>query len=69
MNTEPLTDSAPAYEVEMLEQIALDSVSKGQAPPAEVYDVRYRRQIDWLKFPSWAQPASPELYEGCSHEG
>ncbi len=29
----------------------------------------YRHSIDWARFPSWAQPVDPQLYEGCCHEG
>ena len=48
---------------------ALDRVGMGKPPPRELYDVKYREQIDWLRFPLWARPSDPEAYTGCGHEG
>jgi hypothetical protein len=48
---------------------ALERVGKGLPPPREVYDVKYREQIDWLRFPAWARPSDPEAFTGCGHEG
>jgi hypothetical protein len=44
-------------------------MSKGFAPPREVYLAPYRNQIDWTQFPDWARPSDPDLFEDCSHEG
>ncbi len=57
-----------------LSLISSRSVKRGDskftlAPPRELYDVKFREQIDWLRFPSWARPSDPEAYTGCSHEG
>jgi hypothetical protein len=48
---------------------ALDRARKGLPPPRELYDVKYRERIDWLRFPAWARPSDPEVYTGCGHEG
>jgi hypothetical protein len=71
----PLTASVPSAptrcseDAATLEAKALERLGKGLAPPREVYDVRNRGRIDWTHFPEWAQPADPELFEGCAHEG
>ena len=52
-----------------LEASALERLEKGLAPPREVYDVQNRGRIDWSRVPEWAQPADPESFEGCAHEG
>jgi hypothetical protein len=48
---------------------ALERARKGLPPPRVLYDVKYREQIDWLRFPAWARPSDPEVYTGCGHEG
>jgi hypothetical protein len=48
---------------------ALDRVGMGKPPPRELYDVKYREQVDWLLFPEWARPSDPEAFTGCGHEG
>jgi hypothetical protein len=58
--------SAP---VEELVQRARNRLAKGLAPPPEIYRAPYRERIDWSKFPEWAKPSDPEVYEGCGHEG
>jgi hypothetical protein len=60
---------ARADEVRKLERLAAERVSQGLAPPREIYQVPYRSQIDWGKFPEWAKPSDPELFEGSGHEG
>jgi hypothetical protein len=60
---------APAAAVEELVEVAGKRVAQGLAPPREIYKAQYRKRIDWSKFPEWAQPSDPELYEGCVHEG
>jgi hypothetical protein len=65
----PAPAPAPAIEVKDLEQLAAERVSQGLAPPKEVYQVPYRSQIDWEKFPLWARPSDPEVFEGSCHEG
>src|SRR5262245_19057594 len=52
-----------------LEAKALARLRKGLAPPREIYDVQNRSRIDWTRVPEWAQPADPEAFEGCAHEG
>ncbi len=48
---------------------ALARVQRGLAAPREIYDVQHRNRIDWSKFPSWARPIDPSLFDGCCHEG
>jgi hypothetical protein len=55
-------------EFEALQRKALERASRGLAPPAEVYAAPYRGRIDWTKFPDWARPSDPEMFEGA-HEG
>jgi hypothetical protein len=64
-------DIGPAKpdEVGKLERLAAERVSQGLAPPREVYQSPYRTQIDWGKFPAWARPSDPDMFEGCGHEG
>ena len=58
-----------AAELERLERLAAERVSRGLAPPREAYQAPYRGQIDWGKFPEWARPSDPEMFEGTAHEG
>ena len=55
--------------VETLEQYALERARKGLAPPREVYNAQNRGRIDWSRFPEWARPIDPEVFEGSAHEG
>jgi hypothetical protein len=48
---------------------ATERMSQGLAPPREVYLAPYRNQIDWSRFPDWARPSDPEMFEGSGHEG
>ena len=59
----------PAVNLGTLLSYSLERVRKGKPPPRELYDVKYREQIDWLRFPAWARPSDPEAFVGCSHEG
>jgi hypothetical protein len=52
-----------------LEHEAAERVRKGLPPPREVYEVQNRDRIDWSRFPDWARPIDPEVFEGCGHEG
>jgi hypothetical protein len=54
---------------EALIRLAEQRVGQGLAPPSGIYRVEYRRRIDWLKFPDWARPVDPQLFDGCCHEG
>jgi hypothetical protein len=54
---------------EKLEHTAAERAREGRAPPREVYEVKNRGRIDWSRFPNWARPSDPELFEGCAHEG
>ena len=56
------------YELALFE-VALDRLRRGLAPPAEIYRVKNREQIDWSVFPGWARPTDPEVFDGCCHEG
>jgi hypothetical protein len=56
-------------DVQQLERRAAECISLGLAPPREIYKAPYRGQIDWEKFPMWARPSDPELFEGSCHEG
>jgi hypothetical protein len=58
-----------ASEPETLEQYALERARKGLPPPREIYNVQNRNRIDWSRFPEWARPSDPEVFEGCAHEG
>lgn len=59
----------PAAGLDALVDYSLERVRKGLPPPRELYDVTYREQIDWLRFPAWARPSDPEAFVGCGHEG
>jgi hypothetical protein len=48
---------------------AEERMAKGLAPPPEIYQATYRNRIDWSRFPDWARPCDPELFEGTGHEG
>jgi hypothetical protein len=50
-------------------KLAVRRIRQGLAPPPEIYRIEYRRRIDWLRFPGWARPVDPELFDGCCHEG
>ena len=52
-----------------LVELAEKLVSQGLAPPARIYEIEYRRRIDWSRFPAWAWPVDPEIFDGCCHEG
>ena len=56
-------------ELDALVRCSLDRVGMGKPPPRELYDVKYREQVDWLLFPEWARPSDPEAFAGCGHEG
>lgn len=50
-------------------KLAEERVRQGFAPPPRIYQIEYRRRIDWSRFPTWAQPVDPEVFDGCCHEG
>ncbi len=52
-----------------LTERALVCIAQGFAPPREVYLVQNRTHIDWSRFPTWARPVNPEMFDGCCHEG
>ena len=62
-------ESVASSGLETLEQYALERASKGLPPPREVYDAQNRNRIDWSRFPEWARPIDPEVFEGSTHEG
>ncbi len=55
--------------VDALEREALERVRQGLSPPREIYQVPNRDRINWARFPDWARPSDPELFEGSGHEG
>jgi hypothetical protein len=55
--------------VRELERLSLGCVEHGMPPPKQIYDAPYRERIDWVRFPVWAQPSDPELFNGSPHEG
>jgi hypothetical protein len=63
------TPARPSENTGKLEATALERLQKGLAPPREICDVQNRGRIDWTRVPEWAQPADPESFEGCGHEG
>jgi hypothetical protein len=65
----PQHGAQTAGEPDDLENLAMERLHKGLAPPREIYDIRNRGRIDWARVPEWAQPADPESFEGCTHEG
>jgi hypothetical protein len=54
---------------EELIRLAEERMRNGLAPPREVYRSPCRDRIDWSRFPDWARPSDPELFEGSGHEG
>jgi hypothetical protein len=65
---EAVLPGAPAG-AESLEQRALERVRQGLSPPREIYAAPHRDRIDWARFPDWARPIDPEVFEGSGHEG
>jgi hypothetical protein len=63
------SEAAPAGDLETLKRLAAERIRQGFAPPREIYQVQYRRAIDWTTFPEWARPSDPEMFEGSCHEG
>lgn len=63
--------SLPAHwgTAEELAEVAVDRMSRGFAPPSEIYRVPYRSHINWSNFPEWARPIDPDAFDGCCHEG
>jgi len=55
--------------LQTLEECALERTRQGLPPPRQVYDAPYRTRIDWSRFPEWARPIDPEVFEGTGHEG
>ena len=58
-----------ALEGDRLIQQAEQRVGQGLAPPPEIYRVELRNRVDWSKFPTWARPVDPQIFDGCCHEG
>jgi hypothetical protein len=52
-----------------IERLALERARQGQPVPPALYDVTYRDRVDWCRFPEWARPSDPELFQDCTHEG
>jgi hypothetical protein len=62
-------ESQKVEELRQLERQAIERISRGLAPPKEIYAAPYRDRIDWGQFPQWAWPSDPELFQGSTHEG
>lgn len=56
-------------EYEQLESLAIARVGRGLAPPRMVYSLPYRNRINWARFPEWARPIDPEVFQESGHEG
>jgi hypothetical protein len=52
-----------------LESLAIERTRMGLAPPREIYEVPNRDRVDWSKFPEWARPIDPEVFQDSGHEG
>jgi hypothetical protein len=52
-----------------LESLAFERTRVGRAPPREIYEVPYRDRVDWSRFPEWARPSDPEMFQDSGHEG
>jgi hypothetical protein len=52
-----------------LESLAFERTRVGLAPPREIYEVPYRDRVDWSRFPEWARPIDPEMFQDAGHEG
>jgi hypothetical protein len=65
--TEVATENTDAFR--KLERQSAERVKQGLAPPKEIYGTPFRDRIDWSRFPEWARPSDPEVFEGCGHEG
>jgi hypothetical protein len=63
------TTSQSIDEFRRLECRAAERIRQGLAPPKEIYETPNRDRIDWSRFPEWARPSDPELFQGCGHEG
>jgi hypothetical protein len=61
--------TVPPERAGSLEERVAERIRGGFAPPREIHDVQNRGRVDWSRFPDWARPADPELFEECSHEG
>jgi hypothetical protein len=61
--------NGPPQSHEELVKQALARVQRGLAAPREIYDIQHRSRIDWGKFPAWARPIDPSVFDGCCHEG
>jgi hypothetical protein len=57
-----------SYSKEII-KLAEKRMRLGFAPPPEIYRIENRRRIDWFRYPAWARPVDPEVFEGCCHEG
>jgi hypothetical protein len=55
--------------LEELERRGVELVAKGLPPPKALYEVQNRTRVDWSRFPEWARPIDPEVFEGSGHEG
>jgi hypothetical protein len=52
-----------------LVRLAEQRMHRGLAPPTEIYRIENRQRVDWQKFPVWARPVDPQVFDGCCHEG
>jgi hypothetical protein len=54
---------------EELERRGAALTARGLPPPKELYEVQNRSRVDWSRFPEWARPVDPEVFDGSGHEG
>lgn len=52
-----------------IQRLAENRIRRGLAPPPDAYRIENRIRIDWSKFPPWAWPIDPEVFDRCCHEG
>ena len=66
---EPSAATSSLNDLPRLEALAFEQARQGHALPKEIYQAPYRDRVDWTRFPDWARPVDPELFEQCGHEG
>ncbi|MCA9103226.1 MAG: hypothetical protein KDA63_18855 [Planctomycetales bacterium] len=69
VNVKKAMETTQPLAFDELIEAAEERIRQGLAPPPEIYQVKYRRRVDWTRFPLWAQPLDPEIFDGCGHEG
>src|SRR5262245_1416457 len=60
----PRAASVGSEPLEELERRGAELAAKGLPPPKALYEVQNRNRVDWSRFPEWARPIDPEVFEG-----